>query len=58
MEQQNQIYFWKRLYWQAIQDGYEPGQAEQFANQVLATQLTQQTPAAATAPAAEGQAAS
>ncbi|HET9699745.1 MAG TPA: hypothetical protein VFP70_02375 [Burkholderiales bacterium] len=58
MEEQNQIYFWKRLYWQAIQDGYEPGQAEQFANQVLATQLTQQTPAAATAPAGEGQAAS
>lgn len=58
MEEQNQIYFWKRLYWQAIQDGYEPGQAEEFANQVLATQLRPQHPADASAPASEGKAAS
>lgn len=47
MRDQNEIYFWKRLYWQAIQDGYAPGQAEEFANEVLAKQLAPQTPSTA-----------
>lgn len=55
MEQQTQIYLWKRLYWQAIQDGYEPGQAEDFASRVLAGQLNPPPPAGAPAPPADDQ---
>ena len=35
METMDQIYLWKRLYWQAIGDGCEPGEAERFANRSL-----------------------
>jgi len=35
METMDQIYLWKRLYWQAVGDGCEPGEAERFANRSL-----------------------
>lgn len=33
------IYRWKQLYWQAIEDGFEPWDAEQFANRSLSREL-------------------
>lgn len=39
MERLDHIYIWKHLYWRAIQDGYEPQQAEEFANRMLSTEL-------------------
>jgi hypothetical protein len=38
METIDQIYHWKRLYWQAIERGFEPCQAEEFANRALREQ--------------------
>jgi hypothetical protein len=35
MEIIDQIYMWKRLYWQAIENGSEPVEAERFANSNL-----------------------
>lgn len=35
METMDQIYLWKRLYWQAISDGCEPCEAERIANRSL-----------------------
>ena len=35
METMDQIYLWKRLYWQAIGNGCEPGEAERVANRSL-----------------------
>jgi hypothetical protein len=35
METMDQIYLWKRLYWQAISDGCGPDEAERFANRSL-----------------------
>jgi hypothetical protein len=35
METMDQIYLWKRLYWQAVGNGCEPGEAERFANRSL-----------------------
>jgi hypothetical protein len=35
MDTMDQIYLWKRLYWQAVGDGCEPGEAERFANRSL-----------------------
>ena len=39
MEDHNHVYLWKRLYWEAIQAGYEPQRAEAFANHMLSTEL-------------------
>jgi hypothetical protein len=38
MDTINQIYLWKRLYWQAISNGCEPGEAERIANRSLPPQ--------------------
>jgi hypothetical protein len=35
METMDQIYLWKQLYWQAIGNGCEPGEAERIANRSL-----------------------
>lgn len=35
MEMIDQIYMWKRLYWQAIDRGFEPGEAGRFACRAL-----------------------
>lgn len=31
METMDQIYLWKRLYWQAVNNGLDPGEARRFA---------------------------
>lgn len=31
MDTMDQIYLWKRLYWQAVDSGLEPGEARRFA---------------------------
>lgn len=31
MQTMDQIYLWKRLYWQAVNDGLDPGEARRFA---------------------------
>lgn len=38
METIDQIYLWKRLFWQAVSDGCEPGEAERIANSRLPCQ--------------------
>lgn len=38
METMDQIYLWKRLYWQAIERGLEPVKAALFANISLPAQ--------------------
>lgn len=35
METMDQIYLWKRLFWQAISEGCEPDEAERVANRNL-----------------------
>lgn len=35
METIDQIYLWKRLFWQAVGNGCEPGEAERYANSRL-----------------------
>jgi hypothetical protein len=44
VEQSDRIYLWKHLYWRAIQEGYEPRQAEEFANRMLASELKPEEP--------------
>ena len=38
MDTMDQIYLWKRLYWEAISRGLEPVKARLFANQTLPAQ--------------------
>lgn len=38
MDTMDQIYLWKRLYWEAIGRGLEPLEATLFANQALPAQ--------------------
>ena len=39
MEMIDQIYMWKQLYWEGIEEGLEPCDAEQFANRTLSIEL-------------------